>query len=76
MAMKEKINPDLQAVKDNLDNYIDNLRCLRETANYSDIMLRRQKTDVDKLYNDFIATYCTVVKDEFDIPSEKLREYK
>ena len=76
MAIKEKLDPNLQAVKDNLDSYIDNLRCLRETANYSDVMLRRQKTDVDKLYNDFIATYCTDVKDEFDIPSEKLREYK
>ena len=63
MAIKEKLDPNLQAVKDNLDSYIDNLRCLRETANYSDVMLRRQKTDVDKLYNDFIATYCTDVKD-------------
>lgn len=76
MAIKEKFDPNLQAVKDNLDSYIDNLRCLRETANYSDVMLRRQKTDVDKAYNDFIATYCTDVKDEFDIPSEKLREYR
>lgn len=76
MAIKDKLDSNLQAVKDNLDSYLDNLRCLRETARYSDVMLVRQKTDADKSYQDFITKYCTDVKDELDIPSDKLKQYK
>lgn len=76
MAVKEKFDPNLQAVKDNLDGYIDSLRCLRETASYSDVMLRRQKSDADRLYQEFITSYHSEGNDELDIPSDKLKEYK
>ena len=74
--MKEIKNPNLQAVIDNLDGYIDSLRCLRETASYTDVMLRYQKSVADRSYQEFISSYHTEGNNELDIPSDKLKEYK
>ena len=76
MTMKEIKNPNLQAVIDNLDGYIDSLRCLRETASYTDVMLRYQKSVADRSYQEFISSYHTEGNNELDIPSDKLKEYK
>lgn len=34
------IDPKLSEVVINLDNFIENLNCLRESFNYSEVMLR------------------------------------
>jgi|GEM_PF-2010765 len=72
------INPKLSEIVINLDNFIENINCLRESFNYSDIMLRQQKISSLNAYNKFVTTYR--VQDENEnksivIPNEKLREF-
>lgn len=72
------IDPKLSEVVINLDNFIENINCLRESFNYSEVMLRQQKISALNAYNKFINSY--LVQDENGnkssvIPNEKLREF-
>lgn len=72
------IDPKLSEVVINLENFIENLNCLRESFNYSEVMLRQQKISALNAYNKFINSY--LVQDENGnkssvIPNEKLREF-
>lgn len=72
------IDPKLSEVVINLENFIENLNCLRESFNYSEVMLRQQKISTLNAYNKFINSY--LVQDENGnkssvIPNEKLREF-
>ena len=70
-------NQFIQEISDNLNLFIENINCLRETFGYSEGMLNQQKQNADKTYADFIAPY----KNEsgngsLAIPNEKLRTFK
>lgn len=72
------IDPKLSEVVINLDNFIENLNCLRESFIYSEVMLRQQKISALNNYNKFVNSY--LVQDENGnkssaIPNEKLREF-
>lgn len=72
-------NPFIQGISDNLNIFIDNINCLRETFGYSEGMLNQQQQNADKTFDDFIAPYkCEIEKGTFaiDIPNDKLRVFK
>lgn len=72
-------NPFIQGISDNLNMFIENINCLRETFGYSEGMLNQQQQNADKTYADFIAPYkCEIENGSFaiDIPNDKLRTLK
>ncbi len=71
-------NPFIQEISDNLNMFIENINCLRETFSYSEGMLNQQKQNADKAYADFIAPYKKENENGpfLDIPNEKLRNFK
>lgn len=72
-------NPLIQEISDNLNMFIENLNCLRETFGYSEGMLNLQKQKAEKSYIDFIAPYKTETENgliSLDIPNEKFRNFK
>lgn len=72
-------NPFIQEISDNLNMFIENIKCLRETFGYSEGMLNQQKQNADKTYADFIAPYKKENENGYfvlNIPNEKLRNFK
>lgn len=79
MDYKEEMDPYLEEIGANLDNFIENINCLRETFGYSEIMLRQQNRSALKDLSEFTNAYTS--QDEkgetiINIPNEKNREYK
>ena len=72
-------NPFIQEISDNLNMFIENIKCLRETFGYSEGMLNQQKQNADKTYADFTAPYKKENENGYfvlNIPNEKLRNFK
>ena len=70
-------NQFIQEISDNLNFFIENIYCLRETFGYSEGMLNQQKQNADKSYADFIAPYKNASEEgSLAIPNEKLRNFK
>ena len=79
MDYKEEMDPYLEEIGANLDNFIENINCLRETFGYSETMLRQQNISALKKLSEFTKAYTS--QDEkgetiINIPNEKNREYK
>lgn len=79
MDYKEEMDPYLEEIGANLDNFIENINCLRETFGYSETMLRQQNISALKNLSEFTKAYTS--QDEkgetiINIPNEKNREYK
>lgn len=75
----EKTNPLLDEITKNLDSFIENIKCLRETYGYSEGSLNQQLAHATKAYDDLVKPY--IIKGgenagELEIPSDRLREYK
>lgn len=70
-------NQFIQEISDNLNMFIENINCLRETFGYSEGMLIQQQQNAEKAYSDFIAPY-KIENDTLDlnIPNEKLKSFK
>lgn len=76
---KEDQNPYLEIVAKNLNNFIENICCLRETFGYSEGTLFQQQKDADLKYNSFMEQYKTKAEDgtvDYKIPTDKLREQR
>ncbi len=72
-----EVNLFIQEISDNLNTFIENINCLRETFGYSEGMLNQQKQNADKTYADFIALYKNASEDgSLDIPNDKLGNFK
>ena len=71
-------NQFIQEISDNLNMFIENINCLRETFNYSEGMLNQQKQNADKAYTDFIEKYTKGNENEpfLNIPNDKWRVFK
>ena len=72
-------NPFIQEISDNLNMFIENINCLRETFGYSEGMLNQQQQNADKIYADFTSPYKKENENgsfDLDIPNEKLRTFK
>ena len=76
--MMAETNQYIQEIWDNLNMFIENINCLRETFNYSEGMLNQQKQNADKAYADFIEVYKRNNENEpfLNIPNDKLRNFK
>lgn len=79
MDYKEEMDPYLEEIGANLDNFIENINCLRETFGYSETMLRQQNISALKNLSEITKAYTS--QDEkgetiINIPNEKNREYK
>lgn len=71
----KEMNPYLQEISDNLNKFIENINCLRETYEYSERTLLSQKKEAEKHYNDFIKAFINEETGELDIPARHFREY-
>ncbi|MBR6063966.1 MAG: hypothetical protein IKP54_07425 [Bacteroidales bacterium] len=72
----ETSNPNLAAVENNLNNFIENINCLRETYGYSEGMLNQQFQTACKQYEDFISLLETTEQgDSYVIPADKLKAF-
>lgn len=73
------IDPKLSEIVINLDNFIENLNCLRESFNYSEVMLRQQKISASNAYNRFVES-CFIQDENGNksnaIPNEKLKVFQ
>ena len=70
--------PVLQGVIDNLENFIENINCIRETFGYSKWTLMTQHTDSLKNFDEFIASCSTTEEDGkkyVSVPEGKKREF-
>lgn len=78
MDDKEEMDPFLEEIVVNLDNFIENINCLRETFGYSEVMLRQQNISATKSFNDLVKDYTSQDEngENINIPSEKKREFK
>lgn len=54
---KEEMNPLLAEIVANLDNFVENINCLKETFDISKVMLREQQRTAVKNYEDFLNPY-------------------
>lgn len=73
------VNPFLEEISDNLNNFIENLNCLRETYGYSEGTLNQQLQNADKAYCEFIAPYKKERDNgafDLDIPNDKIKSFK
>lgn len=71
----KEMNPYLQEISDNLNKFIENINCLRETYEYSERTLISQKKEAEKHYNDFVKAFINEETGELDIPARHFREY-
>lgn len=66
----------IQEISDNLNMFIENINCLRETFGYSENMLNQQKQDADKHYAQFIKPYKKESENgSIAIPKEMIKKY-
>ena len=56
-TVNEDMNPILEEVVGNLDSFIENINCLRETYDFSKGMLNQQLLSASKNYESFIAPF-------------------
>lgn len=75
----EDMNPILEEVVSNLNNFIENINCLRETYDFSQGMLNQQLQSATKSYETFIAPFSSSDEKgnfQLDVPIGKIKEYK
>ena len=70
----EDLNPLLQDLFDNLEQFCNNLDSLYETFEFSFVMLKEQVEQRTKDYNEFVGGY-TFDGEDYDIPENQWREY-
>lgn len=73
------MNPILEEVVSNLNNFIENINCLRETYDFNKGMLSQQLLSATKSYETFIASFSSFDEKgnfQLDVPTEKIKEYK
>lgn len=74
----DELHPKLQEVYDNLNNFIENINCLQETFDLSEVNLRIQQDKANKEYNDFVKRYTINGEDgepTLQIPDSQIRIY-
>lgn len=72
------MNPFLEEVEGNLNNFIENINCLRETYDFNKGMLNKQLQTATKNYENFIAPFSSSDENcnfQIDIPIQKIKEY-
>lgn len=75
---EEDKGPIFYEIEGNLNNFIENINCLRETYDFSKGMLNSQLQTATKLLADFISPMKVVDKEgheNLDIPAEKYKEF-
>lgn len=75
---EEDMNPILEEVVGNLNSFIENINCLRETYDFSKGMLNQQLQSASKNYENFIASFSKSDengKNQIDVPNDKIKEY-
>ena len=71
-----ELNTHLQEIQENLNRFIENINCLRDTFGFSEGTLVQQVKDAEKEYNDFIRTFNRNIKtNELDVPLKFYRDY-
>lgn len=78
-TVNEDMNPILEEVVGNLDSFIENINCLRETYDFSKGMLNQQLLSASKNYESFIAPFNSSEENGkilLDVPLEKIKEFK
>lgn len=78
-TVNEDMNPILEEVVGNLDSFIENINCLRETYDFNKGMLNQQLQSATKSYETFIAPFSSSDENgnfQLDVPIEKIKEYK
>lgn len=74
-----EMNPMLEAVTENLNNFIENLNCLRVTYGFSEGTLNQQLFNASKQYNEFVSEYnksCDPERINLEVPPSKIKHYK
>ncbi len=72
--MKDEKNPYIGELTDNLEEFIENIKCLKETYGYSEGTLQQQYKEAKKAHDDFLAKYSNGKYTQ--IPSSQNRVYK
>lgn len=78
-TVNDDMNPILEEVVSNLNNFIENINCLRETYDFNKGMLNQQLLSATKSYETFIAPFSSSDENgnfQLDVPTEKIKEYK
>lgn len=78
-TVNEDMNPILEEVVGNLDSFIENINCLRETYDFSKGILNQQLLSASKNYESFIAPFNSSEENGkilLDVPLEKIKEFK
>lgn len=78
-TVNEDMNPILEEVVGNLDSFIENINCLRETYDFSKGMLNQQLQSASKNYESFIAPFRSSNENGnclLEVPLEKIKEFK
>ena len=78
-TVNEDMNPILEEVVGNLDSFIENINCLRETYDFSKGMLNQQLLSASKNYESFIAPFNSSEENGkilLDVTLEKIKEFK
>lgn len=77
-ANEEDMDPILEEVVGNLNSFIENINCLRETYVFSKDMLNEQLENASQNYERFMTPFRSsdkTGKTLIDVPNEKIKEY-
>lgn len=75
---EEEMNPFLEEVVGNLNNFIENINCLRETYDFNKGMLNQQLQTATKNYESFISPFCSSDENgisQIVLPIQKVKEF-